>query len=165
LDKGNTTLDIPLRLIQTTYLTPHFLGYSKPGSIVSGLVDAHSRTKLLYAAPYRLVLYTKRTVGKHGTYVVVNNHKFLLEEIQKASFAFVLACRHGENKDTRAAPAPFHFSHANKEISPHSLLIRRISLSLARRPKGVLFQRSKRIKTGFHGRRYYGIRDKPPILL
>jgi hypothetical protein len=62
---------------------------------------------------------------------VINNHKSLLEEFRKASFAFQLACRHGEYRSTRATPAPFFFSHANKEIFSLPLSgKRKISLSL-----------------------------------
>jgi hypothetical protein len=96
---------------------------------------------------------------------VINNHKSLLEEIAKASFALALACRHGEYRDTRAIPAPFHFSHANKEISPLSSAESENLAVSGSRLEGELFQRSKRIQDGSRECDAIDIRGSSSIIL
>jgi hypothetical protein len=90
LDERNSVLDVSLRLIQASDLTPHLLRYGETSGIITCTVDPHSGRELLDVALDLLVPEAEGPLSELGAHIVVDYHMPSLSKYSKASLAFSL---------------------------------------------------------------------------
>ena len=140
--------------------------YRKARSVICAFVNTRSGTQLLDVAAYPLALDAEHSVGKHGTYVVVDDHLSLLEEFTKGVRCLPI-CMPTWRTQKALAPlsAPFDSLMFRRDTSAPIAGGQSITSFVSRVSEEGVFQRTTELPIRGKSAGLFRTDGKPPIIL